>query len=59
MNLDRGRECRPNAARSVLKTEVKIFPHGQTKLGKYRVNKPFNIWPKIEPFIRLMSARAR
>ena len=32
-NLDRGREYRPNAVRSIHTTEVKIFPYRPTKLG--------------------------
>ena len=32
-NLDRGREYRPNAVRSVHTTEVKILPYRPTKLG--------------------------
>ena len=32
-NLDRGREYKPNAVRSVLMTEVKILPYRPTKLG--------------------------
>ena len=32
-DLDRGREYRPNAVRSVHTTEVKILPYRPTKLG--------------------------
>ena len=32
-NLDRGREYRPNAVRSVHTTEVKILPYRLTKHG--------------------------
>ena len=32
-SVDRGREYRPNAVRSVLTIEVKILPYRLTKLG--------------------------